>query len=331
MMPTPTFPEPPPSDDVLDEAAAPPKERPPVEQTLVALGTPPVAPETVAHLSDLSRAEAAVLRRAWPHYPEATRVEIVRLMETLPEERLDVDFGRALRVALADESAVVRQLAVAALWEGDGTGLADDLVRMLRGDPSQDVRAEAAAALGRFVERHAEHGVIAATEDSLCVALLAAAGDAAEGYGVRRRALESLGAVAADPTVRAVVDAFLGEDDQGYRASAIYAIGRSGSRTWLSTLLADLVCDDAELRFESARALGTIGDADAIVPLVRAAADEDPEVRLAAIASLGQIGGRAAVRALDEIAIRGDGSDDEAIEEARAEATAMLDPLRYDA
>ena len=185
--------------------------------------------------------------------------------------------------------------------------------------------------MGRFVERGAERGTTVATDDALCVALLGAARNAAEAYGVRRRALESLGAVASDPTVGAVVDAFLGEDDQGYRASAIYAIGRSGSRVWLTTLLADLVGDDAELRFESARALGAIGDADAIVPLVRAAADEDPEVRLAVIASLGQIGGRAAVRALDEIASRGDGSDDEAIEEARAEATAMLDPLRYDA
>src|ERR687894_3175509 len=68
---------------------------------------------------------------------------------------VDLTFGRALRVALNDRSAVVRQLAVAGLWEDESSELLDRLRDMLLNDESPDVRAQAAAALERFASKAA--------------------------------------------------------------------------------------------------------------------------------------------------------------------------------
>ena len=152
-MPTPMFPEPHP-----EPAGAVPIERPggsrsSLGATLEALRRGPVRTSDVAALSDLGRPAAAVLTREWLSLPEATRVAIVREMDELAEERIDLNFGRALRVALDDESPVVRQLAVAALWEDERGDIVGRLQALAATDPSEDVRAEAAKGLGRFAGR----------------------------------------------------------------------------------------------------------------------------------------------------------------------------------
>ena len=101
----------------------------------------------LSRLSDLSRAEAKVVAEAWETIPEETRAVIVRRCEELSEERIDVNFRRALRVALGDRSPVVRQLAIAGLWEDDSGDLLERLSGLLLNDPSPDVQAEAARGL----------------------------------------------------------------------------------------------------------------------------------------------------------------------------------------
>ena len=75
----------------------------------------------VARLSDLSRVNARELATAWESIPEGNRVDLVRRFDELSEERVELNFGRALKVALGDRSAVVRQLAVAGLWEDESS------------------------------------------------------------------------------------------------------------------------------------------------------------------------------------------------------------------
>jgi HEAT repeat protein len=327
-MPTPTYLEPLPNDDDAEDAAAP-AERPPLAATLAALADDPARPVDVANLSDLDRAEAAEFVAAWRAFPEETRAGIVRAMDELAEDRVELHFGRVLRIALEDPSPVVRQLAVAALWEDERSDMLDRLRRLLATDASEDVRAEAAKGLSRFADRAAEGGFAAG--DQLRRELLAVAVDPAESYTVRRRALEAAGAFGADAGVRAAIDDFYESGDQGFRGSALFAMGKSCDARWLGRLFEELESDDAELRFEAAHACGVIGDADAIPALVRLADDEDAEVRHAAIDAIGQIGGQAAVRALQVVAANANPADAEEIDEALAEANATTDPLGTEA
>lgn len=301
---------------------------PPLAETLAALGEGPVDPVLVARLSDLGRDDGRTLGRAWGGFDTATREAIVRRMEELSEERMELTFGRALRVALTDESPVVRQLAVAALWEDHG----DDLLGLFRAlvatDPSQDVRAEAARGLDRFAERAADGALDDAAARELRAQLIETAGDERNPLGVRRRALESVAVLGADTDIRGLIRAAYEDEDEGLRASALFAMGRSLDGRWLDVVLDELAGSEPELRFEAARASGLLGDDRAVPDLTRLVLDEDAEVRHAAIAALGQIGGREAIAALRAMAVDPEEADAEAIEAALEEATALDEPTR---
>ena len=280
----------------------------------------------VARLSDLSREDANILARAWPEFPEATREAIVRRIDELSEERIDVNFRRALRVALEDPSATVRQLAVSALWEEESTDLLERFEELLTQDASEDVRAQAAAALEPYVARAAEGELDSEDADRLRDLLLAATSPN-EPLVVQRRALEALGPLGSDPQVRDLISEFYESDEQALRCSAVYAMGRSLQSEWMPDILAELENDEAELRYEAARAAGAMGSQDALPGLLAAARDEDPEVRHAAISAIGQIGGRGGARALERLADDADESDFELIESTLEDVNSLLDPF----
>lgn len=321
-MPTPMSPVPPPDPDA--EAPSPPVA---LAETLAPLAAGPIRATDVARLSDLSREAAVEFEAAWPGLPDEARVAVVRQMDDLAEERIELQFGRALRVALADVSPVVRQLAVAALWEDDGADLVDRLLDLEASDPSEDVRAAAADVLGRVAERAVAGGVDEQTGRRVRTALAELAGDETAAYGPRRRALESVG-VFADDDVRGLIRAAYEAGDQGLQASALRAMGRSHDPRWRELVLDELRSPEAELRYEAARASGTLGDDRAVPELSELAQDEDAEVRFAAIAALGQIGGRAALRVLRALTEEADDAEAELIAEAIEEAAGELEPLR---
>lgn len=280
----------------------------------------------VARLSDLSREDGRILARSWHDFPEEAREAIVRRIEELSEERIDVNFRRALRIALDDPSASVRQLAVSALWEEDSSDLLDRFEALLEQDASEDVRAQAAAALEPFVARAAEGELDEAESDRLRDMLLAATSPN-EPLVVQRRALEALGPLGSDPQVRNLITEFYESDEQGLRCSALYAMGRSLQSEWMPDILAELENDEAELRYEAARAAGAIGSQDALHGLLAAARDEDAEVRHAAIAAIGQIGGRGGARALERLAEDADEADLELIDSTLEDVNSLLEPF----
>jgi len=278
-------------------------------------------------LSDLSRDGARILAREWPTLPEDIRIGIVRRWEELTEERVDLDFRRALHVALDDASPVIRQLAICGLWEDDTTELFDRLLTILEDDPSSDVRAEAATALGRYSQRAASGSFAGDVTNALREHLLRAAVDAEAAYAVQRRSLESLGPFADEAEVAAAIDEAFDAGDHGLRCSAIAAMGQSRNLRWLPEILGELENEEPELRFESARSAGLLGSADALPPLLEAARDEDSEVRHMAISAIGQIGGRGAVRALERLAEDAREADFELIESAIEEVNALVEPF----
>ncbi|HEV2128321.1 MAG TPA: HEAT repeat domain-containing protein, partial [Thermomicrobiales bacterium] len=147
---------------------------------------------------------------------------------------------------------------------------------------------------------------------------------------VRARALESLSVISDDESMREAIDRFYTEDETGFRATAIFAMGCSADRSFLPMVLNETASDDPEIRFEAARAAGRLGDTEALPILADLADDEDAEVRHAAINALGEIGGTAAIRYLRRIAEDAPEADYELIEDAIEEATVVIDPLLVD-
>lgn len=321
-MPTPTFPEP----RLSEVGAAAPEPPPALPKTLAALRDGPIRSTDVAKLSDLNRADARLLTEAWSAMPEESRIAIVETMDRLAEERVELLFGRALRVAVEDDSPVVRQLAVAALWEDQGNDLAEHLVQLVADDPSQDVRAESARTLGSFAERAAGGEVDEGLAGRIRQTLIEVVADDAAPYVLRRRALEAVGSFGRAPTVRALIADAYDDEDEGIRASALYAMGRSHDPSWLSTVLDELQSPEGELRYEAARAAGAVGDEEAIPELANLTGDDDPEVRHAAVTALGVIGGRAAVHVLRSLLDNADEADEELISLALEEASESIDP-----
>ncbi|MBW3633093.1 MAG: HEAT repeat domain-containing protein [Chloroflexi bacterium] len=283
----------------------------------------------VARLSDLSRENARTLTRAWESIPEETRIDLVRRFDELSEERVELNFNRALRIALDDSSAVVRQLAVAGLWEDESRDVLDLMRHVLETDASPDVRAQAAAALERFSGRAVDGSLDESAATDLRNDLRRVASDPEAPYSVQRRALESLGPYAADPEIESLILDAYDSGDHGLQCSAIYAMGQSLDSRWLPTILMELESDEPEIRFEAARAAGLLGAADALPVLLEAARDDDAEVRHAAIGAIAQIGGRGAVRALERLAEDAGEADLELIESAIEEANILLDPIPH--
>jgi HEAT repeat protein len=278
--------------------------------------------------SDLSRDESRRLAAAWDSIPESTRADLVRRLDELSENRVELNFVRILRVALNDRSAVVRQLATAALWEDESSDFLDRLRAMLVSDDSIDVRAEAASALERFAHQSAIGDLSSDKANQIRSDLVGAVRDQETPYSVRRRALESLGAFGNDPEIEKLISEAYGSGDHGMQCSALFAMGRSLDPAWLPTILAELDDDDAELRFEAARSAGLLGSPDSLPALLAAARSEDAEVRHAAISAIAQIGGRGASRALERLAEDAGEADLELIEMAQEEVNAMLEPFQ---
>jgi len=282
----------------------------------------------VARLSDLSRANARTLAAAWSTIPEDNRVSLVRRFDELSEERVELNFGRALRIALGDRSAVVRQLALAGLWEDESSEYLDRLRVMLENDESPDVRAQAAAALERFSNKAAAGSLDETVASDLREKLRRSASDTGAPYAVQRRALESLGPYASDPEISSLIKGAFDSGDHGLQCSALYAMGRSQDSQWLPTILVQLESEDPEIRFEAARAAGLLGSTDALPVLLQAARDDDAEVRHVAISAIGQIGGRGAVRALERLAEDAGEADLELIQAAIEDVNTLLEPLQ---
>jgi HEAT repeat protein len=313
----------------LDEEEAQEQPRSAVAEAITAVRDGDLSQTQVARFSDLSRANAQTLAGAWESIPKEHRIGLIRRFDELSEERVELNFGRALRIALDDSSAVVRQLAVAGLWEDESTDLLDRMRQMLSSDASPDVRAQAAAALERFSGRAAEGTLDGRVAEILRDDLRQVVSDAEAPYAVQRKALESLGPYAADSEISALIGEAYDSGDHGLQCSAIYAMGRSLDSRWLPTILMELESEEPEIRFEAARAAGLLGAADALPVLLEAARDDDAEVRHVAISAIAQIGGRGAVRALERLAEDAGEADIELIDSALDEVNTLLEPIPH--
>jgi HEAT repeat protein len=259
-------------------------------------------------LSGIEGEELGLVTRIWPGLSTTRRLGVLEDMEMLADSNTVMHFDAVNRIALGDEDARVRLTAVRSLWPSEQPGLVPKLIELLDEDDSRDVRAQAAAALGRFVYL-GEVGRI--PEASLKIAekrlLKALASD--EDDLVQRRALESLG-YSSLPEVADLIEEAYGSDDDEWIASALFAMGRSADDRWAPLVIEHLDDANVDLSREAAKAAGELELNEALPRLVDLLQDEDSELRIAAAWALSQIGGEGASDALEEMLDRTEDEDE---------------------
>ena len=187
--------------------------------------------------------------------------------------------------ALKHEDSSVRFYAARSLGQLGATGGLAALYSALVADSEQDVRGEAALAIGRIGGREAFFALVEALKDRRDL--------------VRAKALESLGHMRV-PFSATIVARALRDKSSEVRRSAAGALGEIDVEDTIPELVRTLDQDSCdEVRREAAEALGKIDSPGAVRGLLRALRrDSCGGVRSAAADSLARIGGEGAVRAV---------------------------------
>jgi len=290
------------------------------------MGDQPVRGSALMGLSDATPATLRLLRLSWESIPVERRRSIVHRLVAIAEDNVEADFRAVLRSLLKDGDPEVRATALDGLWEDESSSLADELVELLRSDPSFHVRAAAAAALEPFVLRSVLGELKGDRPAIIRGALLAALNRADEDLEVRCSALKAVAYWEDEEVRRRIAEAYA-DPDPHMRASAVCAMGSNLDTVWRKGILLELSSPEPELRFEAARAAGAMGLTEAVSDLIELSQEADVDIRLAAIEALGEIGGPAAKRALMRLRQSESDATREAAENALDELLFLEDPL----
>jgi HEAT repeat protein len=256
-------------------------------------GHQPGDPE-ISLLSDLSRADAAIVRAAWPRLPLASREHLLERAAELFEGSVELDFVELGRIALDDIEPSVRLRAIDAVAESTHRAVAEKLRELAAGDAAGEVRTLASAALASFVVMHELGRLDRQLGEALVATLRAAAEDREAEPELRAAAIESLGPLSAG-WMPGIIAAAYESDEPVIRLATLRAMGQSTDERWVDYVSEQFSSDDPEFRFEAAVAAGSIGSEEAAEHLGTLLADDSPEVVLATIEALGAIGGQEAV------------------------------------
>jgi HEAT repeat protein len=238
-------------------------------------------PQTVSHpverVSSVSSTRTAVAQASTPVPVGAVGVAAMQGKDSTA-------VIAALKRALEDSVASVREDAAYALGRLESSGAVPVLVARLPHDPAPKVREMIAWALGQ-IESHAATETLASTAQH----------DDAE--DVRAMAVWALGQVE-DAAAVPALEQVLHDRSAEVRGRAAWALGTIAPSKAPSGLIAALSDPSSEVRMRAAWALGQIGDSSAASRLAVAMRDSSSEVRKAAMWAVGQIGGDAAQAAL---------------------------------
>ncbi len=270
----------------------------PFDQLLESLSdeSEPLPAQQLQELSDIDSSHLAQLQAVWPQLSEARKCELLKELGRQAENRFELLFESVNRYAITDPDPSVREIAIRNLWECEDPALALSLLNALSLDHSQDVRSAAAEALGLFVwlgeTEKIDKDLFHKIEEGL---LLSSKED--ESKEVRKFSIESLGFSSHREVPNLIQQAYDSDDDH-YKQSALFAMGRSANKRWAPLVIHEMNNASPQIRLTSAHAAGELELKEAVESLIELLGDVNDEVRKAAIWSLSQIGGEDATDAL---------------------------------
>ncbi len=245
---------------------------------------------TLQQFSDLDPASLKAVHEAWPLVSVERKRRLLEGLEDLSEEDTLVSFDDFARSLLDDPDAEVRMRAIRLLDEADDSKLIPVFTRMMNEDPDGETRAEAASALGKFVELGELEEIPEDARREVEDALLEKA-NSEDHPQVRRNALESLG-FSSRPEVITLIESSFRRENPEWQASALFAMGRSFDERWEEPVLSRLMDASSLVRLAAVEAAGELRLASARTALFHVLEEEEEDdISSAAIWSLSQIGG----------------------------------------
>ena len=245
---------------------------------------------TLQEFSDIDPASLDALREAWPRVAADRKRKLLEGLQLLSEEDTLVSFDDFARSLLSDEDPEVRMRAIRLLDECDDTRLIGSFIHIMTGDKDPETRAEAATALGRFVELGELEEIPDESRRQVEDALLQKA-NSEDQLLVRRNALEALGFSSRPEAITLIESAFRRENPD-WQASALFAMGRSFDERWEEPVLSRMMDENPLIRLAAVEAAGELRLVSARTVLFHVLEEEEEdEIASAAIWSLSQIGG----------------------------------------
>jgi HEAT repeat protein len=244
----------------------------------------------LAVFSDIEPTSLESLLETWPRIKPDRKLLLLDKLNALASEDTLVCFDDLGRALLTDDDAQVRVRAIRLLVECEDVHLVPTYTDMLTNDSDIAVRVEAASTLGLFVQLgefddipdEVHHQI----EDVLLEVL-----NGEDDPVVRRRALEALG-FSSRSEVPVLIESSFNRQNPEWKASAVFAMGRSSDQRWAEHVLRMIVSEDHRIRLAAVQASGELELAQARRLLLNLLEEEfDDAVAGAAIWSLSQIGG----------------------------------------
>lgn len=285
----------------------------------------PFAARYLYRLSGLEANELAQLKAVWAGLSPQRRLGLLEDLELVAEGNTVMHFDAVNRLGLGDEDSRVRVTAIRALWPSERPRLVAEFVRLLEHDVDINVRAQAAAALGRFIYL-GEVGRLPADVLKQAETALFDALNSDDDPEIQRRALESLGYSSRPEIVEFIERAFEGGEEE-WVVSALFAMGRSADDRWGPAVIQSLNDPNREISREAAKAAGELELSEARPGLFDLLQDEESEMRLAAAWALSQIGGNGIAEALEELIERTEDEDEIDLLENAIENLAFTEEL----
>ncbi len=245
-------------------------------------------PRYLYRLSDLNSDEIDRLAEIWAQIPTWRRLALLEDIDELYYTNTLLHFEPICRLAFQDADAGIRFAALRSLLEYDVDDLIPDFIEVLERDEEVEIRALAAASLGKYVYL----GVLDELPDEILRQVEESLIQAATGPApalVQRRAIEALG-FSMRPEVPALITEAFTRPENEWKASALFAMGRTCDPAWADDVLEMLDHVDPNIRLEAARAAGEIELSSAKTRLIELLDDSNQDVRMAALWSLSEIG-----------------------------------------
>ena len=273
----------------------------PIEETIAELANSDqtLRNSRLVGLSNLNSEEIGLWEQAWANIEPKRRRQIIYRLVELAEDNFEFNFDSIFRSCLNDQDAEVRSKAIEGLCESEDASLIRPFISLLEQDSSVSVQAAAATALGKFAMLAELNKLRSDHTSEVCQALLGVFNDKSRVVEARRRALEAAAPLRLPQVEKAIGEAYQVHNRQ-LKISAIYAMGKNCSRSWLPILLRELSSAEAEMRYEAAGACGELGEAEAVPYLIKRTGDPDVDVQVAALRALGKIGGSEAKKCLQQ-------------------------------
>jgi HEAT repeat protein len=258
--------------------------------TELAEGGQELSRRTLQEFSDIDPAALKAVHEAWPRISADRKRKLLEGLESLSDEDTLVSFDDFARSLLTDPDPEIRMRAIRLLDEAEDTKLIPAFIKILIDDKDAETRAEAASALGKFVELGELEEIPEESRREVEDALLEKA-NSEDQVQVRRNALEALGFSSRLEVITLIESSFRRENPD-WQASALFAMGRSFDERWEEAVLSRMLDVNPLVRLAAVEAAGELRLASARTVLFHVLEDEEEDdITSAAIWSLSQIGG----------------------------------------